>query len=246
MNNDKICLPKNYLLIILCVLLGISTLYMYTQKNNNIKYTIIPTSTNNDLINNNLINNNNDLINNNNNNLINNNNDLLINNNNNLNNNNDLLINNNNNLINNNMMNEDIIKRVILNSRDRNVLNDNFKPPERRLPFHAYPENIKNIINIPSRGYPDNYQLMGLVIRDNTETAYNLFGRQTYPGSNQYEYYVQRTGVNDNVKIPIQIKGNKEIEDGQEIDIIGTNKEKGSFMIKLYDYNSPRYNPFII
>jgi hypothetical protein len=43
-----------------------------------------------------------------------------------------------------------------------------------------------------------------------------------------------------------QIKGNKEIEDGQEIDIIGTNKEKGSFMIKLYDYNSPRYNPFII
>ena len=241
MNNDKICLPKNYVLVMLCVIIALFALYIHIQKN-----IVFPTHTfnhNYDKSNNHEISNNNNLLSNNksNNYEISNNNNLLSNNNNLLNNNYE--ISNNNNLLSNN----DIAKKIILNNRDHEVLENNFKPPERRLPFHAYPDKyIIDSINVPSRGYPDNYQLMGLVIRDNTETAYNLFGRQTYPGSNQYEYYVQKTGVNDNVKIPIQIKGNKEIEDDQEITILGMNKEKGIFKIKLYDYNSPKYNPYII
>jgi hypothetical protein len=237
MTHDNICLPKNYILVILCVLIGVSTLYIYNQKNNDSILDKIYKSTQNPIITHKSNTHNNITLQTE---LNTKNNDILINQ-------NDLLLNQGENI---RKLEEkslyDIRKRVLLEERDRNVLDDNFKPPERRLPFHAYPENIKHLINIPSRGYPDNYQLMGLVIRDNTETAYNLFGRQTYPGSEQYEYYVQKTGINDNVKIPIQIKGNKEIEDEQEINILGTNKEKGSFKIKLYDYNSPRYNPYII
>ena len=198
MANNLICLPKDYILIILSLVIGISSWYMYIKNNDNLfdkvkKYidsNNIPTPPVD--------------------------------------------------------IPEFIEKRLILENRDRKVLNDNFAPPERRVPEYQYPDNIKNYINIPSRGYPDNYQLIGIVIRDNTETAYNLYGRQTYPGSNEYEYYVQKTDYHNNVKIPIKIKGNIELVDNQIIDIIGTNHEKGIFRVKLYNYDLPRYNPYII
>jgi len=109
-------------------------------------------------------------------------------------------------------------------------MNDNILPPER-----------KYIINFPTRGYPDNYQLMGILQRDNTETAYNLYGRQTYPGSSLYEYYVHAIINNNNIKIPLNI--NKEIFDEQEINISGANKDNNLFRVKLYSYNTPRYIP---
>ena len=124
-----------------------------------------------------------------------------------------------------------------ISERDRNVLYDDFKPPERRY------NNLR--INIPTRGYPDNYQLMGLVMRDNTETAYNLFGRQKFPGSSQYEYYVTANMDRNNVKIPIKINGDKEIENGQNIQIPGTNLNNGNFTAKLYEFDTPRYIPYI-
>jgi hypothetical protein len=138
-----------------------------------------------------------------------------------------------------------IEKRKILEYRDSEVKYNDFKPPERRIPEYLYPtKEIKQIINIPSRGYPDNYQLMGVLLRENTETAFNLFGRQTYPGSNQYEYYAQGTMHNNHVKLPINKKGGKELYDGDEVRIPGTNGDKGLFKVKLYELNIPRYNPF--
>ena len=86
---------------------------------------------------------------------------------------------------------------------------------------------------------------MGLVLRNNTETVYNLFGRQTYPGSNQYEYYVQKGDDNTSVKLPIKIYGDKEIEDDQVVTIPGMDGSRGQFKVKLYNYDQPRYNPFI-
>jgi len=136
-------------------------------------------------------------------------------------------------------------RREFLNNRDNMVVSNIFVAPERRQPEHSYPYNyVKEQLNIPTRGYPDNYHLQGLVLRDNTETAYKLFGRQKFPGSNQYEYFVQSVMHHNDVKIPIKIKGDKEIEDGQQIMIPGTNKGNGEFKVKLYDYDAPRYIPF--
>jgi len=136
-------------------------------------------------------------------------------------------------------------KKKYLINRDKNVAYDNFKPPERRLPEYAYPDDqVQRYINFPTRGYPDTFQLMGLVMRNNTETIYNLYGRQKYPGSNQYEYYVQTNLNNNNVKIPIKINGDKEIYDGDNITIPGTNDNNGTFHVKLYDYDVPRYMPY--
>ena len=134
-----------------------------------------------------------------------------------------------------------------IHKRDRRVLNDDFTAPERRLPKYQYPtEFVKTQINFPSRGYPEDYQLMGNVFRTNTETAYELFGRQKYPGSMQYEYYVVGSdNKNFKVKIPIKIHGDKEIENNQEINIPGTSSDKGIFRVKLFKYDVPRYIPSI-
>jgi hypothetical protein len=138
-------------------------------------------------------------------------------------------------------------KRLLLSARDRAILLNDFAPPERRIPEYAYPDGyVKSLLNIPTRGDVDNYQLLGVVLRNNTETAYNLFGRQTYPGSNQYEYYVQGNMRGNIVKIPISINGNREIDDEQIIDIPGTNQTIGSFKVKLYKIDVPRYNPRLI
>lgn len=146
-----------------------------------------------------------------------------------------------------NTIDSELEKRIMLTNRDQNVLLNDFTPPERRVPIHAYPNSIiKQQFNIPTRGVPDNYQLLGLVMRDNTETAYNLFGRQTFPGSNQYEYYVQGNLDRNIVKIPLTINGDREIEDGQIITIPGTSLMNGDFKVKLYKLDVPRYNPMIL
>ena len=141
---------------------------------------------------------------------------------------------------------EDIERRNYLTNRDMNVAYNDFAPPERRQPEHAYPMRyVRNRINVATRGLPDNHQIVGIAMRTNTETTYNLFGRQTYPGSNQYEYYVQKGDDNTSIKLPVQTKGDKEIEDGQIIMIPGTDHTKGQFKVKLYNYDQPRYNPYI-
>ena len=141
---------------------------------------------------------------------------------------------------------EDIQRRRLLEKRDNDVIYNISTPPERRQPEHAYPfPYVKNQINIPTRGLPDNYHMMGLILRNNTESAFNLFGRQTFPGSNQWEYFVQGLLHNNNVKIPIKIRGDREIEDGQTISVPGMDASKGHFKVKLYNYDAPRYNPFI-
>jgi hypothetical protein len=150
-------------------------------------------------------------------------------------------INANNNVIN----NEYIARRQYLDNRDRSVLYDDFAPPEKRVPEYMYPFNyIKNRLNIPTRGYPENYQIMGVLLREDTETAYNLFGRQTYPGSNLWEYYCENDKYN-NVKLPVKIHGNKEIMDGDMVHVPGTNSSNGKFKVKLYKYDEPRYVPII-
>ena len=147
--------------------------------------------------------------------------------------------------INQNKDSDFIIKRRYLSQRDSDVLYNDFAPPEKRDHEYSYPDQrVKTMLNVPTRGFPDNYQVMGVVLRNNTENAFNLFGRQKYPGSNQYEYYVQSNMNNSIVKIPIVIRGDKEIEDGETIIVPGTDPSKGGFKVKLYNFDTPRYNPF--
>ena len=135
--------------------------------------------------------------------------------------------------------------RKLLEYRDRNVLYDPLVAPERRVDITQYPLPILHKINIPTRGYPDNYQLVGLLSRIGDEKILQLFGRPTFPGSNQYEYYATTESNGFANKIPIETKGKKEIEDGVSVKVPIFDQNKGDFQVKLYNYDTPRYNPYL-
>ena len=58
---------------------------------------------------------------------------------------------------NHNLKNNSIVNKLI-DMRDKNAVEDPLHPPNRRLPRHIYPSDIKDyIFETPTRGYPDNY-----------------------------------------------------------------------------------------
>ena len=136
-----------------------------------------------------------------------------------------------------------------IDKRDEDALEDPLKPPNRRLPRHIYPSAAKDyIFEVPTRGYPDNYHYYGNLIRREDNKMVKLFGRQIYPGSNQYEYYgitSDPTG-GSSVKIPIKVRGDKELYDKDEIDIEFLDTSVGKFILFMNDFDRPRYNPFVI
>jgi len=144
------------------------------------------------------------------------------------------------------MLTPEIEKKIYLDRRDRRAVDDNLSPPERRDQAYQYPDRyVKSLINIPTRGLPDNYQVVGTLVRKKDEKVLQLFGRQTFPGSNQWEYYV--VGNDGNAftnKMPLNIKGGREIENGQQINLQWLDPSKGQFEVNLYNFDTPRYNPY--
>ena len=135
-----------------------------------------------------------------------------------------------------------------LKDRDSDAVYDDLTPPTRRLPRHLYPSKKSDFIKeVHTRGEPDHYHQIGNMIRPSDERIVKLFGRQIYPGSNQYEYYGITTDSNGaEIKIPIKIKNDKELYDGDEIDIefLDPNNSRGKFKLYLHEFDRPRYNPF--
>ena len=136
----------------------------------------------------------------------------------------------------------------ILLKRDTDAVENKFKPPERRLPRHSYPkESLKRLINVPTRGYPDNYHNIGMLVRKNDEKILKLFGRQKFPGSNQWEYYIISSDSGHSItKIPLKIPGNKELTNNDTIAVPWLDQSKGKFNIKIFDYDAPRYIPSVL
>ena len=145
-----------------------------------------------------------------------------------------------------NKLNEAQMKRLLLEKRDISALKNDFKPPEKRLPEYQYPDaDVKKLINIPSRGLPDNYHAIGTLVRKSDEKVLQLFGRQTFPSSNQWEYYIIGNDSHQfPTKMPLFTKGKHEIEDKQEIKLEWLDSSKGPFIVNLYEYDVPRYNPY--
>jgi len=140
----------------------------------------------------------------------------------------------------------DLEKRIALETRDREAVFNEFRAPERRDPEHAYPtRQVKDLINLPTRGLPDNFHSVGVLVRKKDEKVLQLFGRQKYPGSNQWEYYVAGAdSYGFPNKMPVVVRGDRELDDKQKIDLPWLDKSKGDFEVNLYNYDIPRYNPF--
>ena len=121
--------------------------------------------------------------------------------------------------------------------------------PTRRVPsYQIPPAPVKRLIDIPTRGYPDNYIQLGILTRDaDKENQDNrilrLFGRQEYPGSNKYEYYTAINSCPDQIKIPLNTKRRWELYDD---DIVHISELNENYRVKLYKYDAPKYYPNLL
>ena len=127
---------------------------------------------------------------------------------------------------------------------------DPLQDPTRRIPrYEMTPFQLKRLIDLPTRGYPDNFTQIGVLVKEgnpdrNIENKIiRLFGRQEYPSSNRYEYYTMVNSGNDQIKIPIDTKAKKELYDGDQVFI---SELDDTYRVQLFKYNSPRYYPDIV
>ena len=104
-------------------------------------------------------------------------------------------------------------------------------------------------VNMPTRGEALPYTQIG-TLSNNNNTVIPLYGRQTYPGSNQWNYYISnssdgvqimRLGIShDGRDCMKEHPGCKEIMDGDTITIPQYNDE---FTFKRYNNSQFRYIP---
>ena len=138
------------------------------------------------------------------------------------------------------------------NSTNINKLVNPLLPPTRSHPrSYSYNVNFRDVgipINVPTRGYANDFQQIGLLVDKSTNETLPLFGRQLYNGSSKWWYYTLSNQQNS-VKLPISHKnrncesdfGCDELYDGDYIDIPILNKKMS---VSLYKFDKPRYIPF--
>jgi len=141
-----------------------------------------------------------------------------------------------------------VIPRDPVREYDQRKVNDPLEQPTRRVARHQiHPMVLRDIVDLPTQGYPDNFIQLGTLLRSGDGTSdskiLRLFGRQEFPNSTRYEYYTLINSGNDMIKVPITVKGNKELWDDDTISI----PELGyDYTVKLYKYDAPRYYPDIL
>ena|SRR3989338_2481354 len=123
-------------------------------------------------------------------------------------------------------------------SRDLNRAMNPLVSPMRRNPYYLEPTTIGLPVNVPTRGEMGPFAQMGyLYLGGKSKIMMPLYGRRAY--GNKYDYYTSHH-ENTQVKIPVKVKGSEELSDGDSLNLPGY---KGSFTVKLYEYDYPRYLP---
>lgn len=123
------------------------------------------------------------------------------------------------------------------------------KEPKRYYDSRYHPRKATRI-NVPTRGEPPAYQQVGILTDSNDpENIKPLYGRQTYRGSNQWNYF---TSLDSHLatKIPIYT-GDKDCTDErgcQEInknDMLNIGDPGKQYKANIYQTHAPRYIPYI-
>lgn len=124
---------------------------------------------------------------------------------------------------------------------DYRALKDPLVPPYKRSDYGP------PLPSYPTRGFPAGFRKMGTLI---DETADNndpykfmiLVGRQTYYGSNMYDYYVTDTNKEQMIKFDLQ-KKRKEIMTDDKVYVVELKK---TYTAKIDRNVGFDYNPFVI
>jgi hypothetical protein len=146
-------------------------------------------------------------------------------------------------------INKDVV--ILPTSQNTMLVNKDFErivnpllPPER-----SYNSTYRVPINIPTRGFSENYQQVGAV--NSGDKILPLYGRPRWPGATKWNYYTNTDGF-QSIKLPVQFKrmdcqddvGCDEIYDGDNITIPQYGKDK-EFKANIYRLDKPYYLPFL-
>jgi hypothetical protein len=132
----------------------------------------------------------------------------------------------------------------------RNV-DDILTGPTRRPTRDQIGPFITNpLFNIYTQGPPDNYSWVGILLATDASGVNSqygmlkLFGRQKYPNSNTWQYYVLAyNGGHDRIKLALSDTYRRELYDDDPVTISELNK---SYKVKLNKDDWISYNPDII
>lgn len=140
---------------------------------------------------------------------------------------------------------------IIVPTTDSMLVNKDFErivnpllPPER-----SYNSTYRVPINIPTRGFSENYQQVGAI--NSGDKILPLYGRPRWPGATKWNYYTS-TDSFQSVKLPVNFKnrdcqddiGCDEVYDGDNISIPQYGKDK-EFKANIYRLDKPYYIPFV-
>ena len=136
------------------------------------------------------------------------------------------------------------IKNIIKDKKDVTEIDE-----PRRFYDSRFISRKGMAINVPTRGEPPEYQQVGILKGEGTENIKPLYGRQTYRGSNQWNYF---TSLDSHLatKIPVyrnetdctDERGCKEINKGENV-FMGDNGTE--YQASIYGTIAPRYIPHI-
>ncbi len=122
----------------------------------------------------------------------------------------------------------------------------------RRYESQRYEPRRYVPLNIRTRGMPTEYQQLGILTNiENTNDIKPLYGRQTYRGSNKWNYY-SSTDTDLAIKIPVYLTSNKctdergcsEIIDNSECTV--GDKNTNIYKATIYSSDNYRYIPDIL
>ncbi len=156
--------------------------------------------------------------------------------------------------------------RSYLVNKDHERIINPLLPPERRNHYidpHSHVMVSSGIpINIPTRGESGGFQQVGVlhkiqttdstmpIGRNSEPVILPLMGAPTYNGSHKWTYYTATDKYNQ-IKLPVTNKnrqcdseyGCDELYDDDEVTIPAYN---GTFKVKKYEFDKPRYLPHVL
>ena len=102
----------------------------------------------------------------------------------------------------------------------------------------------------PARGYPEQFQQMGVLTVDSTNQILPLYGRRAGNRADRYNYYT-RTDTYNPIQLPVHYErrdcmddiGCQELYGGERIKVDALNVMAN---VKVYKYDAPRYIPAVL
>ena len=120
--------------------------------------------------------------------------------------------------------------------------------PIRYYDSKYYPRKRMDI-NVPTRGEPPEYQQVGILKGEGQDNIKPLYGRQTYRGSNQWNYF---TSLDSHLatKVPVYVDNNDCTDERgcKEIyknDIVQFGEDGQTYSASIYNTKAPRYIPYL-